>query len=163
MNLIAAVDRNWGIGKDGKLLFSLPGDMRYFVKMTTGKVVVMGRKTFASFPGQRPLKNRINVVLSNNPDFHPDGVTVVNGYDALFAALKHYDTRDVFVIGGASVYNALLPYCDTAYITHVEAEAQADSYLCNLQTLGNWKCTEASAPHSDNGIFYTFHCYRRQA
>ena len=74
MNLIASADKNWAIGKDNKLLVRVPEDMKFFRRMTTGKVVVMGRKTLDSFPGGKPLKNRVNLVLTKNPDFHREGV-----------------------------------------------------------------------------------------
>ena len=76
MNLIAAADEAWGIGKDGGLLAHLPGDMKYFRETTQGKVVVMGRKTLESFPGGKPLKNRINIVLTRNGAYQPEGVRV---------------------------------------------------------------------------------------
>ena len=122
MKLIAAVDNEWNIGNKGGLLFSLPDDMKFFRTTTSGKIVVMGRKTLESFPGSKPLKNRVNIVLSRY-NRHVDGAEFVTGVDELLDKLKEYDSDDVYVIGGAQIYSLLLPYCDTSLITHVDAVA----------------------------------------
>ena len=98
MNLIAAVDKNWGIGYENKLLVSIPDDMKFFREVTTGNVVVMGRKTLESFPGGSPLKNRTNIVLSRNPGFAPKGVIVVHNPEELKEELKKYDSSDIYVV-----------------------------------------------------------------
>ena len=100
MNLIAAVDKNWAIGYQNKLLTSIPEDMKFFRQTTTGKVVVMGRKTLESFPGKKPLKNRTNIVLTKNPSYQAEGAIVVHNEDELREELKKYDSEDIFVIGG---------------------------------------------------------------
>ena len=112
MNLIAAVDKNWAIGKDNKLLVSIPIDMKFFRETTTGKVVVMGRKTLESFPNGLPLKNRTNIVLTHNANYDGKGAIVVNTMEALLEELKKYNSEDIYVIGGEQIYKALLPYCD---------------------------------------------------
>ena len=88
MNLIAAVDKNWGIGLKNKLLVSIPDDMKFFRQTTTGKVVVMGRKTLESFPGGKPLKNRVNIVMTRDKDYRADGAVVVHDLDELHEELK---------------------------------------------------------------------------
>ena len=108
MNLIAAVDKNWAIGYQNKLLTSIPEDMKFFRQTTTGKVVVMGRKTLESFPGKKPLKNRTNIVLTKNPSYQAEGAIVVHNEDELWEELKKYDSEDIFVIGGESIYRQLL-------------------------------------------------------
>ena len=126
MNLIVAVDHNWGIGKNGTMPWHIRADMRYFKEKTLGTTVLMGRKTLLSFPGAKPLPNRENVVLSSRADFAPEGVTVVNSLQELL----EYKTRDdVFVIGGGSVYKALLPYCKYAYVTKIDAAYDCDTYF----------------------------------
>ena len=126
MNLIVAVDQNWGIGKNGTMPWHIRADMRYFKEKTLGTTVLMGRKTLLSFPGAKPLPNRENVVLSSRADFAPEGVTVVNSLQELL----EYKTRDdVFVIGGGSVYKALLPYCKYAYVTKIDAAYDCDTYF----------------------------------
>lgn len=153
MKLIVAVSKNWGIGRDNSLLFNLKEDMRHFKKMTTGKVVVMGRNTYLSLPA-RPLKDRINIVLSRNA-LMEDCITV-RDLDELFDIIGQFDGDDVFVIGGASVYKMLLPYCDTAFITKVDAEAIADAYIENLDLLPEWECVECIKGETDGLTFCTY-------
>ncbi len=160
MKLIAAVDNEWNIGNKGNLLFSLPDDMKFFRTTTSGKIVVMGRKTLESFPGSKPLKNRINIVLSRSKH-DVDGAEFVTGVDELLDRLKEYDSRDVYVIGGAQIYSLLLPYCDTALITHVDAVAiEADSKFPELKD-NEWTVTEQSDIHENNGIKFRFTTYKR--
>ena len=96
MNLIVAVDKKWGIGAKNDLLFNLKGDMQFFRQTTMNKVVVMGDKTLASFPNGNPLKNRINVCISDNKEFKKEGVTVVNSLEELFETLSFYDSENIF-------------------------------------------------------------------
>lgn len=160
MKLIAAVDNEWNIGNKGNLLFSLPDDMNFFRTTTSGKIVVMGRKNLESFPGSKPLKNRINIVLSRSKH-DVDGAEFVTGVDELLDRLKEYDSGDVYVIGGAQIYSLLLPYCDTALITHVDAVAiEADSKFPELKD-NEWTVTEQSDIHENNGIKFRFTTYKR--
>lgn len=160
MKLIAAVDNEWNIGNKGRLLFSLPDDMKFFRATTSGKIVVMGRKTLESFPGSKPLKNRVNIVLSRC-NRHVDGAEFVTSVDDLLKKLKQYDTEDIYVIGGAQIYSLLLPYCDTALITHVDAVAdEADSKFPELKN-GEWKIAEQSDILENNGIKFRFTTYKR--
>ncbi len=160
MKLIAAVDNEWNIGNKGGLLFSLPDDMKFFRTTTSGKIVVMGRKTLESFPNSKPLKNRVNIVLSRS-NHDVEGAEFVTSVDELLGKLKEYDTDDVYVIGGAQIYSLLLPYCDTALITHVDTVAsEADSKLPELNA-DEWKITEQSDIHENNGIKFRFTTYKR--
>ena len=120
MKAILAADKNWGIGYNNHLLVSIPSDMKFFRQTTTGKVVVMGRKTLESFPNGMPLKNRTNIVLTGNQNYQVKDAIVVHSEDELMEELKKYDTDDVYVIGGESVYRMMLPYCDTAYVTKID-------------------------------------------
>ena len=117
MKLVVAVDNNWGIGKNGDLLARVKNDLRYFRDLTKGKTVVLGSTTLATFPNGQPLKNRTNIVLSRREDYNPEGAVMARSLHQLGEILKDYDKDDVVVIGGASVYDQLLRYCDTAYIT----------------------------------------------
>ena len=108
MNLIAAVDKNWAIGRNNKLLVSIPDDMKFFRETTTGKVVVMGRKTLESFPGKKPLKNRVNIVLTGDRSYQADGAVIVHDMEELHEELKKYPSEDIYVIGGESIYKQLL-------------------------------------------------------
>ena len=100
MKAILAADKNWGIGYNNHLLVSIPSDMKFFRQTTTGKVVVMGRKTLESFPNGMPLKNRTNIVLTGNQNYQVKDAIVVHSEDELMEELKKYDTDDVYVIGG---------------------------------------------------------------
>ena len=108
MKLIVCVDRNYGIGRDNSLLVRIPEDMKYFRAATLNKVVVMGRKTLESFPNGLPLSNRVNIVLTTNPDYSKKDAIIAHSMDELDEILKDYDDDEVFVIGGESVYRALL-------------------------------------------------------
>ena len=135
MNVIVAVDRNWAIGKGGDQLVYIPADLKHFKALTTGHPVILGRKTMATFPGGRPLKGRPNLILSRNPDFAPEGAEVYPDLEALLDRAP----EDSFVIGGASVYSALLDRCDTAYVTKIDAEYPADCWFPDLDQDPAWE------------------------
>ncbi len=163
MNLIAAVDRNWAIGRNGKLLVSIPQDMAYFRQMTTGKVVIMGRKTLESFPKKKPLRNRAeNIVITRQTDYQAEGATVVHSVKEALNAAARYDTRDVFVIGGGEVYRSLLPYCDTAYITKIDFAYDADTRLPDLDHDPEWEKVRATDELTYFDLVYEFDTYRRK-
>ena len=162
MNLIVAVDKNWGIGKENKLLVSIPADMKFFREMTTGKVVVMGRKTLESFPNGLPLKNRTNIVLSKNPDYLVKEALVVHSFAALLKELEAYQSEDIYVIGGDSIYRLLLPYCDVAYLTKVEHTYEADTYFPNLEEQTEWEITGVSEEQTYFDLEYRFVKYERK-
>ena len=163
MNLIAAVDRNWAIGRNGKLLVSIPQDMAYFSQMTTGKVVIMGRKTLESFPKKKPLRNRAeNIVITRQTDYQAEGATVVHSVEEALNAAARYDTRDVFVIGGGEVYRSLLPYCDTAYITKIDFAYDADTRLPDLDHDPEWEKVRATDELTYFDLVYEFDTYRRK-
>ena len=149
MYVIAAVDQNWAIGKGGDQLCYLPADLRRFQALTTGHPVILGRKTLATFPGGRPLKNRRNLILSHDPAFAPEGAEVFRSLEELRAAAP----ADSFVIGGASVYAALLGACDTAYITKIDrAWEGADAFFPNLDGDPSWFIAEEGEPLEHEGI-----------
>ena len=158
MNLIAAVDRNWAIGKGGDQLVYLRTDLKRFQALTTGHAVILGRKTLATFPGGRPLKNRRNLVLSRDPDFHPEGAEGFPTLEALLAAAP----EDAFVIGGGSVYRALLDRCSTAYITKLDAAWPADTWLPDLDALPEWQVAEEGEELEENGVRFRYVTYRRE-
>ena len=158
MNLIAAVDRNWAIGNGGDQLVYLRTDLKRFQALTTGHAVILGRKTLATFPGGRPLKNRRNLVLSRDPDFRPEGAEVFPTLEALLAAAP----EDAFVIGGGSVYRALLDRCSTAYITKLDAAWPADTWLPDLDALPEWQVAEEGEELEENGVRFRYVTYRRE-
>lgn len=161
MNLISSADINWGIGKNNELLFRVREDMAYFKEKTIGKVVVMGHNTFLSLPGQRPLAERTNIVLSTKENFHVDGVIVCKNEVELFKELEKYDTEDIFIIGGASVYEQFLGFCDFAYITQFHSDGNAEKFLPRIDKDNNWKLISQSEEHECNGIKFTFNIYKK--
>ena len=158
MNLIAAVDLNWAIGRGGDQLCYIPADLKRFQALTTGHPVILGRKTLATFPGGRPLKNRRNLILSRDPAFAPEGAEVFRSLEALRAAAP----ADSFVLGGESVYAALLDWCDTAYITKIHASFDADAWFPNLDDLPEWELAEEEPVLEDGGLTFHYATYRRK-
>ena len=157
MKLIACIDKKRGIGKDNMPLFSIPGDLRYFKEKTLGHTVVMGRKTLDSLPGGRPLAGRENIVLSRDPSFSREGVKVCRSTDELTSL----PSDDIYVIGGGEIYRELLPFCDTAYITEVDAERDADTFLPNLSPADGWQLLDKSEVFEDAGLRYRFVTYKK--
>ena len=161
MTAIVAVDQNWGIGKCNRLLFRIPADQKFFRETTTGGVVVMGRKTFESFPKQQPLKNRVNIVLSRDPSFHPEGVITVNGEEALNRELEAYTGKKIFLIGGEQIYRTFLSRCEEALVTKVEAMRETDAFFPDLDEDPDWLLEEKSETMMHEGITFSFCRYRR--
>ena len=157
MNVIVAVDANWAIGKGGDQLVYIPEDLKHFKELTMGHPVILGRRTMATFPGGRPLKGRRNLVLSRDPDFRPEGAEVYPDLDTLLAAAP----EDAFVVGGASVYRALLDRCDTAYVTKIGRAYEADCWFPNLDEDPAWTLAEESEPMEYEGITFRYTVYRR--
>ena len=158
MNMIVCVDSNWGIGYKNELLVRIPSDQKFFRETTTGKVVVMGRKTLDSFPGQKPLKNRTNIVITSNKSLtSKDGEIYVHSIEECLELLKEYNDEDIFIIGGSSVYKEFLPYCNRAFITKVDRAFSADSYFPNLDEDDEWKMVKESDEQTyfDNTFFFT--------
>lgn len=156
MNLIVAVDRKYGIGKNNDLLAHIPADMKFFRETTTGKIIVMGSSTYMSFP-KRPLPNRENLVLTSKPENYPE-VKCFENVGELFAYIRDRH-EDVFVCGGSTVYLQLLPYCEKAYVTHIDEEFDADVFFPDLSELENWEKTRESEVVESNGYNITFAVY----
>ena len=162
MNLIVAADKNWGIGKDNKLLVSIPSDMKFFRQETMGKVVVMGRKTLESFPNGLPLKNRTNVVLTSDKNYQVKDAVIVHSIDEVLEELKKYDDDEIYVIGGGKVYEELLPYCDVAHVTKIDFAFEADTHFPNLDEDPECEITAASDEQTYFDLEYTFVKYERK-
>lgn len=162
MNIMVAADSNWAIGYQNKLLVRIPNDHKRLREWTTGKVVVMGRKTLESFPQQQPLKNRTNIVMTTDKSYTVKDATVVHSVDELKEELKQYDTRDVYVFGGESVYRQLLELCDTAYVTRINFAYQADTYFPNLDEHDEWELVSESDEQTYFDLEYTFLEYKRK-
>ena len=162
MNMIVNVDENWAIGYQNSLLVRIPSDMKFFRQETTGKVIVMGRKTLESFPGGQPLKNRVNIVLTTDPHYLVKDAIVVHDLKELKEALQPYASENIYVIGGESIYRQLLPYCDTAHVTKVCNAYQADTWFPNLDELPEWEITGESEEQTYFDLEYYFLRYERK-
>lgn len=161
MNMIVAVDNNWGIGKNNKLLTQIPGDQKYFREKTIGKVVVLGRKTLESLPHKSPLKDRTNIILTRRTGYYVKDSSIVHSVNSLLKKLSKYKDEDIFVIGGESIYRQLLPYCDTAYVTKIEYTYDADAHFPNLDKDEEWKLVKESNEFTYFDIIYRFLTYKR--
>ncbi len=162
MELIVAVDNNFAIGNQNKLLVSIPNDMKNFRKVTTGNVIVMGRKTLESFPSEQPLANRVNIVLSKDVNYTKKGAVVVHSLEQLLEELEQYKDQKIFVIGGESIYRLLLPYCDIAHVTKIEDAYEADTYFPNLDKDSEWELTNTSEEQTYFDVIYHFCTYKRK-
>lgn len=154
MKSIVVVDKNWGIGKNNGLLFSLKKDMAFFRSQTLNKVVCMGKNTLLSFPNAKPLPKRVNIVLSTKDSF--DGCIMVKSLDELFAEIKKYPTDDVFIIGGARFYEATLSYVDSVLVTKVDSDGGAEAFFKDLDLDSDWELISESEPIDDNGYTIKF-------
>ena len=163
MNLIVAVDNNWAIGNKNQLLISIPNDQKHFREETTGKVVVLGRKTLSTFPQGLPLKNRTNIILSKDPNFKVKDALVVHSVEELLEQLKQYESEDVYIIGGESIYRQLLPHCDVAHVTKIDYSYEADTYFPNLDKDEEWVITADSDEQTYFDIAYEFLRYERKS
>lgn len=160
MKLIAAVNENWGIGKGNDLLYRIKEDMKFFRRTTENNIIIIGRKTLESFPNGEPLKNRTNIVLTNNPSYKKENTVIANGIGELFGILSAYPSDRIYVCGGGTVYRALLPYCDEALITMVHDKKAADIFFPDLDKMPNWETTYTSEKFEENGLFFSFMRYK---
>jgi dihydrofolate reductase len=162
MKAIVVVDKNWGIGKDGQLLVHLPGDLRYFKEKTLGKTIIVGRKTLESFPGGKSLPGRNNIVLTENQGFRRDNCCICNNLEDLFNQIAGLDGEDIFVVGGACIYEMFLPCCDEIYVTHIQETYEADKYFPNLDQSEHFVKTWQSEMIEEKGVHYRFEKYNRK-
>jgi dihydrofolate reductase len=162
MKAIAAVDNKWSIGKNGKLLTSIPADMQFFRQNTMGKVVIMGRKTLESFPRKRPLPQRAeNIVITKDPDYQVPGAVVVHSVQEALDEAAKWNPDDVYVIGGGSIYKQMLPYVDECIITKIDCTYDADTQFPNLDEDPEWEHVSESEEETYFDLIYTFNIYRR--
>ena len=162
MNLIVNADSNWAIGYRGKLLVSIPEDMKFFRSETTGKVVVLGRKTLDTFPGGQPLKNRTNIILTRNPNYQVKGAIICHSVEEVLEELKKYNSEDVYIIGGDSIYKEFLPYCDVAHVTRTDHVYDADAWFPNLEEDPAWVLTGESEEKTYFDLEFRFCRYERR-
>ncbi len=154
-------DSKWGIGKRNGLLFHLPKDMKFFRTTTLNHVVVMGENTLLSFPGGKPLKDRESIVLSQDESHNYEGVINVHSFEGFLSAIKEkLNSGDVYIIGGASIYRQLLPYCDEVLLTKVGEDGQAEVFFENLDEKKEWSLVSSSPVEEDNGHPISFCVYK---
>ncbi len=159
MKAILHADKQWGIGKNNDLMFSIPLDMKFFRETTLNKIVVMGNNTLKSFPNGKPLKNRINIVLSRSENTRDDCI-FVKSLDQLFNVLSKYNSDDIYIIGGSSIYKMLLPYCSEVLVTKVDAVGGADTFFENLDENNDFNLIYESEPIVTNGYTIKFTAYK---
>ena len=162
MNIIVAVDNNWAIGNKNQLLVRIPNDHKHFREETTGKVVVLGRKTLETFPQGQPLKMRTNIILSKDKNYQVKDAIVVHSIEELLQELKKYREEDIYIIGGDSVYRQMLPYCNVAHVTKIDHEYEADAYFPNLDKDEAWEIVADSEEQTYFDIAYQFLKYVRK-
>lgn len=156
MDAIVNVTPDWGIGCDDSLLISISADLRRFRALTQGKTVILGRKTLETFPGGKPLKNRTNLILSRDPDFRVEGAEVLHSLPELLDRIRSVPRAQLCVIGGAQIYELLLPYCDQVLLTRTEFNAPANRFFPDLDKLPNWQETGRTPMFTDSGVDF---CY----
>jgi len=161
MKAIVNADKNWAIGMGDSLINHIPADMKFFKEKTTGNVVVMGRSTFLTFPGKKALPNRVNIVLTTDVNWSVPDVITCHSLEELFEQLKRYDSETVYVIGGSSVYDQLLPYCDTAFVTKVDTEKPADKFFPNLDKMSDWKVVSEGEEQEHKDSKFRFVTYKK--
>ena len=159
MYAIVAATENWGIGKDNALLFSISADLKRFKELTMGHTVIMGRKTLQSLPGGKGLPGRRNIVLTTQQDFAPENAEVAH---SVMSAVFTANDAESFVIGGESVYRALLPACDQVYLTRIFADVPADAFFPDLDKDPEWKISEKSEIMEENGVSFQYLTYIRK-
>ena len=162
MNIIVAADKNWGIGRNNQLLVSIPADMKMFREETTGKVVVMVRKTLESFRIGLPLMNRTYIFFRGNKDYQVKGAVVVHSIEEALKEVEKYPSENVYCIGGDSIYKQMLPYCDVAHVTKIDFAYEADAHFPNLDEDPEWEITAESDEQTYFDLEYAFVKYERK-
>lgn len=162
MNMIVCVDSHWGIGNRGELLVDIPADKKMFKERTTGGVVLGGRKTMEGLPGGTVLKDRANIVLTENDGYSFGDAVIVHSVPEALEKLSHYPDDRRYIIGGGTVYQSFLPYCDHAFVTKVNELYEADVFFPNLDKDGQWEMVHASERQIYHELEYYFTVYRRR-
>ena len=161
ISLIAAVATNNVIGRDNKLPWHMPADLKWFKKLTMGHHVLMGRKTFEEF--RKPLPGRVNVVITRNPNWSADGVAIARSVDEAISKAESAGDSEVFVIGGAEIFAQVLHRADRMYITRIHAEPEGDTCFPEFDDVNEWKLVDSEHFEADerNAYPYSFLTYER--
>lgn len=160
MKMIVAVDENWGIGCNNKLLARIPEDLQHFKKHTVEKIVVMGRKNLESLPGGKPLPNRQNIVITRNKDYKVEGALVLNSIEEAVEELNKYNKDDIYIIGGGTIYEQFMDYCSQAVVTKIQESFEADTFFPNLDKNKDWEISEISDIKGE-AIKFTYNIYNK--
>lgn len=158
MIAVVAVDLQNGIGKDGRMLCHLPGDLKHFRELTMGKTVILGRKTLATFPQGKPLEGRQNIILTRDPDFACVGAVVCHSVDEVLAVCADTPQDELCVIGGGMAYQQFLPHTHRLELTRIERVFEADTFFPPFE---DWVLTDESEPMEENGMTYHYCTYVR--
>ena len=159
MHLIAAVDSRFGLGRNNELLAHLSADLQRFKQLTLGRTVIYGRRTLETFPKARPLSGRSNIILSTQQDYHCEGAQVAHSLPQLASLVRGIPHDELWVIGGASVYEQLLPYCSWAHLTLIDADLGADCFLRDLRSMSRWREVGRGMPMHEKGLNFCYHDY----
>lgn len=159
MDAIVAVYADWGIGRDGTQPLALSADRKHFRALTGQGTVILGRRTLEDFPGGRPLKSRRNIVLTRRPG-GIEGAETAESVEAALALAS--GDAPCFVIGGQSVYRALLPYCERAFVTKIGACPLSDVFFPDLDRDPAWRLEEEGPELEEAGVLYKFAIYARK-
>lgn len=146
LSLIVAAAQNGVIGRDNQLIWHLPDDLKQFKRLTTGHPILMGRKTFESIG--KPLPNRTSIVITRNQHWQFEGVIVVNTVEEAIEAARQTGTEEAFVIGGAEIYQMMLPATDKIYLTEVKADFEGDAFF-RIPDLNEWREVQRTAHTTD--------------
>ena len=162
ISAIVAVDANWGIGFDGELLERIPEDMKRFRALTTNHTIMMGKKTWNSLPSH-PLPNRVNIVITHTGHQDSEMTSFISMENAISCIQNWYDDEEIFIIGGGQIYEQLLPYCDTVYLTYIDRDHKnVDTYFPRIDKDPEWEIDTRTELHeSTTGIPYAFLTYKR--
>jgi dihydrofolate reductase len=162
LKAIVCVDNKWAIGKDNDLLFNLKEDMRFFRLKTSEQIVFCGRKTLQSFPGSKPLANRSTICLCSEGYERNDCYCIHDFNQAVKLVTELAKTKDVYVIGGAMLYEAMMPYYDQIYVTRVDADGNGTVFFPSLDDQTEFILTDESFEVEENGYKYKFCTYERR-
>lgn len=160
MELVVAVDAQWGIGYGGDLLTRIPKDLQFFRSITMGKTMILGRKTLESFPGGKPLPDREHFVLTRNQTYVVPGIQTIHSMEDLLHFIETYDKNRLCLIGGGELYRQLLPLCELAYVTKIRHTFLADTFFPNLDSQKDWVLFEESEPYEYQDLIFTFCKYK---
>lgn len=163
MKIIVAVDKNWAIGKNCDLLLRIDEDLKRFREITTGNVIILGRKTVETFPNKKPLVDRINIIVTRNSVYKNEEAVVCKSIEEAVEESKKYVDKDIFVVGGGQIYNQMIDMCDTAIVTKIDyAFENADTFIMNFDESEEWYISEMSDIFYQQNIPFRYVTYKRK-